>query len=95
MAATTKSGEPNAAQMRNLASHGQALRASKNQASNAPKFNITDVDHLDRAIRAVGRTRPNTEAEHRRVRRHIIRNAARLHATSHIPDTWNADGSLK
>lgn len=54
---------------------------------------------LDNAIKAVGRATPtNNESETARrnaIRRHIIARAKIMGLSSKIPDTWNADGSLK
>jgi hypothetical protein len=57
-------------------------------------FPVRNREDLQNAIRAVGRARPNTEAERRKVRRHIIRRARAIGAESMIPETWNSDGSL-
>ncbi len=62
-------------------------------------FFIRNSGDLDNAIRAVGRATPNaneTETARRNaVRRHIMKRAKALNLESKIPDTWNADGSLK
>jgi hypothetical protein len=54
-------------------------------------YPIADREDLNRAVRAVGRG----GAEHDAIRRHVIARAKALGAQSEIPDTWNADGSLK
>lgn len=59
------------------------------------RFPIRNREDLLNAIRAVGRVRPNTEAARAQVRRFIIRRARALGLTNLIPDTWNADGTLK
>lgn len=65
------------------------------RALSGGRFPITNRDRLERAIKAVGRARPNTEAERRLVRRHIMREARRLGLSRLIPDNWSSDGSLK
>lgn len=78
---------PTAQERRDLVASGQAMPDGS--------FPIRNRDDLDNAIRAVGRVRPNTDAARATVRRFIIRRAKALGATDMIPDTWNADGSLK
>lgn len=58
-------------------------------------FPIPDKNHLQKAIRAVGRARPNTPEHRAKVRRHIIQRARALGATDMIPEDWNSNGSLK
>lgn len=71
-------------------------KAAKNgQAMPGGRFPIRNRADLQNAIRAVGRVRPNTEEARAKVRRFIIKRARALGATDLIPDTWNADGSLK
>lgn len=67
---------------------------SKGQALEGGRFPIRNASDLDRAIRAVGRARPNTEEERRKVRRFIASRAKALGLSSRIPDNWRADGSL-
>lgn len=69
--------------------------AKKGQAMQGGRFPIRNKTDLRAAIRAVGRVRPNTEQARATVRRHIIRRARALGLTSEIPDSWNADGTLK
>lgn len=57
-------------------------------------FPVRNREDLQNAIRAVGRTRPNTPAQRRKVRRHIMRRARAIGAANMIPSTWNTDGSL-
>lgn len=59
------------------------------------RFPIRSRADLENAIRAVGRVQPPTEAARGTVRRFIIKRARALGAMDAIPDTWNADGSLK
>ena len=73
----------NADDLRRLAANGQAMKDES--------YPIADKEDLGRAIRAVGRG----GASHDAIRAHIIRRAKALGASSEIPDTWGADGSLK
>lgn len=68
--------------------------SSKN-ASDSPRFPIPNTTYLAKAIRAVGRAKPNTPEERAKVRRYIIRRASELGASGQIPDNWNSDGTLK
>jgi ATP-dependent protease ClpP protease subunit len=65
--------------------------ASSGQAMGDGSYPVADEDDLDKAIKAVGRG----GADHDSIRKHIIERAAALKLSSHIPDNWNADGSLK
>lgn len=67
---------------------------SKNQAMPGGRFPIRNTDDLAKAIRAVGRAKPNTEEERAKVRRFIIKRAKALGAANMLPDNWKADGSL-
>jgi hypothetical protein len=60
-------------------------------------YPIENPGDLDNAISAVGRAggKEGTDADRNRVRRHIIKQAKRLKLADKIPDTWNADGTLK
>lgn len=58
------------------------------------RFPIESRADLLKAIRAVGRARPNTDAERAKVRKHIMSRAKSLGLTSLIPDSWNSDGSI-
>jgi hypothetical protein len=62
-------------------------------------FYIRNAADLDNAINAVGRATPNASesdvARRNSVRRHIMKRARVLGLAARIPDTWNADGSLK
>lgn len=62
-------------------------------------FYIRNSSDLDNAIKAVGRATPNNNesetARRNAVRRHIIERAKQMGLSSKIPDTWNANGSLK
>jgi hypothetical protein len=62
-----------------------------------PSFPIkqrTGSDSLANAIKAVGRTRPNTPEQRAKVRRYIIGVARKEGWSSDIPDSWNSDGTL-
>lgn len=81
-----------------MADYGARQRtqmAGSGQAMEGGRFPIRNRADLENAIRAVGRVRPDTEQARSTVRRFIIRRARALGLTDLIPDTWNADGSLK
>jgi hypothetical protein len=61
----------------------------------APRFPVRNGADLDKAIRAVGRVKPDTDAARAKVRRYIIGRASALGLRSKIPSSWQADGSLK
>jgi len=84
---------PDMATMRNLQKQGKAMPPQ--QAGGRPRFQIRNADDLDNAVRAVGRVRPNTEEARAKVRRFIASRARALGLTSRLPDSWNADGTLK
>lgn len=65
--------------------------AANHEAMADESYPIADRDDLENAVRAVGRG----GADHDAIRRHIETRAKALDATSLIPDTWAADGSLK
>jgi hypothetical protein len=69
--------------------------AAKGQAMKGGRFPIRNHSDLRKAVRAVGRARPKTEAEHQKVRRHIIKRANAIGGTHLVPDNWAADGSLR
>jgi hypothetical protein len=72
---------------------GQAMPPSK--PGGPPRFPIRNASDLDKAIGAVGEVRPATDAARAKVRRYIIGRASALGLSKQIPDTWQADGSLK
>jgi len=82
-------------QLQQLHSRGHAMPPSSQNASNNPRFPVANANDLSNAIRAVGRARPNTDAERAKVRRYVIGRARALGLSSQIPDSWNSDGSLK
>jgi hypothetical protein len=84
---------PDVKTMRNLQKQGKALPPAK--PGGRPRFQIQNGPDLDNAILAIGRVRPNTPAARAKVRVYIMSRAKALGLTSKIPDTWQADGSLK
>lgn len=85
--------QPNARQMRQMVQRGQAMPAPGQDRPG--RFNIATRADLDRAIKAVGRVKPDTDEARGKVRRFVMKRARRLGSTELIPDTWNPDGSLK
>jgi hypothetical protein len=83
-----------ARQLRRLVAEGKAMRTDPDDPRPG-RFPIANREDLLNAIRAVGRVRPNTEEARARVRRFIMRRARELGLEELIPDTWNADGTLK
>lgn len=76
---------------------GQAMPPSSKNKSNSPRYPIerrTGDNSLASAIKAVGRARPNTDAEHAKVRRYIMRVARAKGWSADIPSSWNSDGSV-
>lgn len=57
-----------------------------------PRYPTPNVAYLKKAIRAVGRARPNTPEEHAKVRRYLIRRARALGASHLIPSSWTSSG---
>ena len=88
---------PDAATMRKLQKQGKAMPPK--EPGGRPRFPIRNASDLDNAIRAVGRatgsTGQHTEEERAKVRRYIASRAKALGLSSKLPDTWQADGSLK
>ncbi|HEX6969119.1 MAG TPA: hypothetical protein VF174_09955 [Micromonosporaceae bacterium] len=80
--------------MADLTAEERRRAADRGQALPGGRFPIRNREDLLRAIRAVGRAKGG-EAGRRLVRRFIIKRARALGLMSLIPDTWNADGSLK
>jgi hypothetical protein len=80
--------------LKNLKKMGQATP----NASGDPSFPITartGNNSLATAIKAVGRSRPNTPEHRAAVRRYIIGVARKKGWSDDIPDSWNSDGTLK
>lgn len=73
-----------------LAGKGQAMPDSERGG----RYPVTDRSSLERAIQAVGRAKGG-DSGRAAVRRYLIKRAKALGLSSLIPDTWNADGSLK
>jgi hypothetical protein len=73
----------------------RADMADSGMAMTGGRFPIANRADLENAIRAVGRVQPDTDAARSMVRRFIMRRAREIGATDLIPDTWNADGSLR
>lgn len=86
--------DPNAKTMRTLVGKGQAMPPKPGSGGNG-RFPIRNRSDLAKAIQAVGRVRPNTDAARASVRRYIVKRAASLGASDAIPANWNSDGSLK
>ena len=80
--------------LRRLAKQGKAMRTGPDDPRPG-RFPIANRQDLENAIRAVGRVRPPTEEARAKVRRFIMRRARELGLEELIPDTWNADGTLK
>jgi hypothetical protein len=82
---------PTASQRRQFSKQGVAMPDGS--------FYIRNASDLSNAINAVGRATPNASesevARRNAVRRHIIQRASDLKLSKMIPDTWNADGTLK
>lgn len=83
---------PGTDEMRSLVKQGKAMPAPGQDRPG--RFPIRNRSDLEKAIRAVGRSKGG-EAGRKLVRRYIIRRARALGLAELIPDTWNADGSLK
>lgn len=76
-----------AATQRRMLAEGHALKGPDGQ----PSYPIGDDEDLKAAIRAVGRG----GSEHDKIRRYIARRAKALGAAGSIPESWQADGSIK
>src|ERR1019366_2679085 len=82
---------PDAATMRKLQAQGKAIP----NANGDPSFPIQNGADLAKAIKAVGRVQPATDAARAKVRVYVQARAKALGLSSQVPDSWNADGSLK
>jgi uncharacterized protein len=80
-------GKYTADEKKTMLDKGQAMANAKGD----PSYPIKDEEDLDNAIKAVGRG----GADHDAIRKHVMARAKALGLSSKIPDTWNADGSLK
>lgn len=76
---------------RQAAKQGQAMPDKESGG----RFPIRNRAEGAKAIRAVGRVRPNTEEARAKVRRFIVKRLRAIDAADMIPDSWAADGSLK
>jgi len=74
-----------------LAKAGKAMPDSEGSGGRFPIRNRAD---LAKAIKAVGRAKGGEEGR-RKVRRFIIRRAKALNLSNMIPDSWQANGSVK
>ena len=72
---------------RRMLAEGHAMKGPDGQ----PSYPIGDDEDLKAAIRAVGRG----GADHDKIRRYIARRARALGAAGSIPESWQADGSIK
>lgn len=84
---------PKSTEMQKLVKQGKAMPAPGQDRPG--RFPIRNGDDLGKAINAVGRVQPPTEAARAKVRRYIISRAKALGLTSKIPAAWAGDGSLK
>jgi hypothetical protein len=84
---------PDAKTMRTMVGKGQAMPAPGQDRPG--RFNIKNRADLDKAIRAIGRVRPNTDEARAKVRRFVMKRAKALNAADAIPANWQADGTLK
>ena len=87
MTMTEERAKYTADELQDMVKSGHAIK----NANGDPSYPVKDADDLDNAIHAVGRG----GADHDAIRRHVIARAKALGLSSKIPDTWNADGSLK
>jgi hypothetical protein len=74
------------------------MAPSQANESDDPRYPITSRhgdNSLETAIKAVGRARPATDAEHAKVRRYIMKIAAQHGWSDDIPGGWQSDGSIK
>lgn len=85
--------QPDAKTMKNLVQQGKAMPAPGQ--GRPGRFNIEKQSDLENAIKAVGRVQPPTDAARATVRRFIMKRAGQMNLSNLIPDTWQADGSLK
>lgn len=74
-------------QLKTMLSKGQAMK----NADGEPSYPIADAEDLSNAIHAVGLGNKANDS----IRKYIIGRAKALGLSKDIPDTWNADGSLK
>lgn len=80
--------------MSDLSTSARKQDASQGTAMPGGRYPINNKADLSNAIRAVGRAKGG-EAGRAAVRRFIMRRAKALGASAMVPDTWNANGTLK
>lgn len=85
-----KMATPDASTMRRLVQQGKAMAAPGQ--GRPGRFNIRNASELDDAIQAVGRVPADGRPA---VRKFITQRAKALGLSARIPDSWNADGTLK
>jgi hypothetical protein len=74
------------------------MAPSQANQSDDPRFPVTSrtgPNSLATAISAVGRARPNTDEEHAKVRRYLMKIAAQHGWSDDIPNSWKSDGSIQ
>lgn len=81
---------PDTATRKRLAKSGKAMPDSG--TGSGGRFPIRNRADLQKAIRAVGRARPE---DRDKVRRYIMRRARELGLSNLIPDSWKSGGSNK
>lgn len=69
-----------------LGAKGRAFKGPGGKYS----YPIPDLDHLNRAIKAIGRG----GADHDAIRRYVMKVAGAMGQKALIPETWGSDGSL-
>lgn len=74
-----------------LSAAGRRKAAASGAAMPDGSYPIKTKSDLRKAIKAVGRG----NADHGKIRKHIITRAKALGLEAMVPDNWNADGSLK
>lgn len=84
---------PKSDEMQKLVKKGKAMPAPGQDRPG--RFPIRNGDDLGKAISAVGRVKPPTEAARAKVRRYIISRAKALGLSSKIPNNWASDGTLQ
>lgn len=89
----TEMAGPDAAARKAALAKGAAMPPLRPGGS--PRFPIRNGSDLDKAIMAVGRVKPATDAARAKVRRYIIGRARALGLSSKIPSSWQSDGSVK
>lgn len=73
--------------LKDMVDKGTAMK----NANGDPSYPVADKEDIENAVKAVGRG----GADHDAIRKHVMAGAKALKLTDLIPDTWQADGSLK